>query len=123
MVATNFKLIELPTFADTRGVLTVLERLLPFEPKRFYWIYGADGQVRGGHRHRLTHQALIALSGTISIFMNDGNNQEVISLDRPYSCLLVAPKDWHTMTFGQDSILLVLSSHHYDPTDYIDEQY
>ena len=120
---SRFTILNLPSFTDSRGSLTVLDKLLPFKVVRTYWIYGADGQTRGGHRHVNTSQILIALRGEISIYMNDGITAEKIVLDRPSQCLLVEPKDWHTMTFGQDAILLVLSSHPYDRNEYIDEPY
>jgi dTDP-4-dehydrorhamnose 3,5-epimerase-like enzyme len=116
-------MLQLPTFVDSRGALTVLEKALPFEAVRTYWIYGADGQIRGGHRHTYTRQALIAMSGRVSIFINDGVSQEVVELTNPNQCLLVEPKDWHTMTFGPGSILMVLSSHSYDRSEYIDTPY
>ena len=122
-MSSHFTMLQLPTFVDSRGALTVLENALPFEPVRTYWIYGADGQIRGGHRHTYTRQALIAMSGHVSIFMNDGVSQEVIELTSPNQCLLVEPKDWHTMTFGPGSILMVLSSHGYDRSEYIDMPY
>lgn len=119
----NFTIINLPTFTDSRGILTVLDGVLPFAPVRIYWIYGADQQTRGGHRHHQTRQALIALSGNVHIYMNDGVYEQTIVLDRPEECLLVEPKDWHEMTFSVGSILLVLSSHPYDRSDYIDTRY
>ena len=119
----HFPILNLPTFVDSRGSLTVLEKTLPFDVVRSYWIYGADGQIRGGHRHCNTRQALVAISGTVSIYMNDGVAQESIVLQRPAQCLLVEPKDWHTMTFGPGAVLLVLSSHPYDRSEYIDQPY
>ena len=119
----HFTLLSLPTFTDSRGTLTVLESALPFSVIRTYWIYGADGQTRGGHRHRHTRQTLIAVSGTVSIYMNDGITEETIELNHPELCLLVEPKDWHTMTFGPGSVLLVMSSHPYDRGEYIDTPY
>jgi hypothetical protein len=122
-MSSHFTMLQLPTFVDSRGALTVLEKALPFEAVRTYWIYGADGQIRGGHRHTYTRQALIAMSGRVSIFINDGVSQEVVELTNPNQCLLVEPKDWHTMTFGPGSILMVLSSHSYDRSEYIDTPY
>ena len=122
-MSSRFTILQLPTFTDLRGNLTVLENALPFEVVRMYWIYGADGQTRGGHRHTYTQQALIAIGGYISIYINDGIGQETIELMNPNQCLLVMPKDWHTMTFGSNSTLLVLSSHPYDRSEYIDEPY
>ena len=62
---TKFTVLDLPTFADSRGVLTVIDGLLPFTANRLYWIHGVEGQVRGGHRHHKTRQALIAISGSV----------------------------------------------------------
>lgn len=120
---THFTILELPTFSDQRGSLTVLEGSLPFPVVRSYWIYGADGQTRGGHRHVHTQQALVAVNGKVSIFMNDGITADTVELDHPGRCLLVQPKDWHTMTFGPGSVLLVMSSHPYDRSEYIDTPY
>lgn len=120
---SHFAQLTLPTFDDPRGALTVLDGALPFPVVRTYWIYGAEGQTRGGHRHRHTRQALVAVSGTVSIYMNDGIATNDIILDRPSLCLLVEPKDWHTMTFGPNAVLLVMSSHSYDRSEYIDTPY
>jgi dTDP-4-dehydrorhamnose 3,5-epimerase-like enzyme len=120
---SRFTTLKLPTFVDSRGALTVLEKILPFDVVRTYWIYGSDGQTRGGHRHKYTYQALVAVAGRVSIYMNDGKGNEIIDLANPDSCLLVEPKDWHTMSFGPGSILMVFSSHQYDRSEYIDEPY
>lgn len=120
---SHFPILKLPTFTEPRGSLTVMESALPFTVVRSYWIYGADGQTRGGHRHRHTQQALVAVAGTVTIHMNDGVHTDNIPLDNPGDCLLVQPKDWHTMTFGPGSVLLVMSSHSYDRSEYIDEPY
>jgi dTDP-4-dehydrorhamnose 3,5-epimerase-like enzyme len=122
-MAAHFTTLNLPTFGDSRGTLTVLENALPFKVVRTYWIYGADGQTRGGHRHTHTRQALIAVSGEVSIYMNDGITLETIQLSKPSQCLIVEPKDWHTMTFGSGAVLLVMSSHPYDRSEYIDTPY
>jgi len=120
---SHFVILNLPTFADARGSLTVLERALPFEVVRTYWIYDADGHKRGGHRHTHTRQALVAVSGQVEIYMNDGVKEETILLTNPRQCLLVEPKDWHTMCFSDRAVLLVLSSHPYDCKEYIDPPY
>jgi hypothetical protein len=122
-MTSYFTIIHLPTFSDTRGTLTVMENKLPFVVARSYWIYGADGETRGGHRHTHTRQALVALSGEVRIYMNDGVMSETIGLTAPNHCLIVEPKDWHTMTFGTGAVLLVMSSHPYDRSEYIDTPY
>lgn len=115
--------INLPTFSDSRGSLTVVESLLPFEIKRFYYIYGVTAK-RGGHRHKKTIQALICLGGSCEIYVHTGEKEETILLDSPSKCLILEAKDWHTMdNFSQGSTLLVFSSEYYDKDDYIDEEY
>lgn len=116
-------IIDLPTFGDDRGNLTVVEKLLPFDIKRFYYIYNVKCK-RGGHRHKKTTQALICLGGSCEIYVNNGKCEEIIILHDPNKCLIVEPTDWHTMDkFSKGSILLVLSSEFYDVNDYIDEEY
>ena len=120
---SDFRVIDLPAFADARGQLVVMQQAIPFEPKRIFWITGADGHTRGGHRHHVTRQALIAVAGSVDILMHDGRRRETIALDRANRCLIVEPDDWHTMSFGPGSILLVFASAPYDVKDYIDEDY
>ena len=116
-------IIDLPVFGDKRGTLTVVEKLLPFEIKRFYYIYNVTSK-RGGHRHKKTIQALISLGGSCDIYTNNGKKEQIFFLDTPNKCLILDPNDWHTMdNFSEGSILLVLSSEFYDKEDYIDRKY
>ena len=116
-------LINLETFTDKRGSLTVLDKELPFIIKRVYYIYNAT-TLRAGHRHKKTIQALICISGSCEVFINDGKIKNKYILDNSAKCLIVEPKDWHTMDkFSKNAILLVLASEHYDVNDYIDEKY
>jgi hypothetical protein len=116
-------IIELPTFGDERGNLTVVEKVLPFDIKRFYYIYDVS-DIRGGHRHKKTRQALISLGGSCEIFVNNGDKKETFLLDTPNKCLILDPRDWHTMdNFSKGSTLLVFSSEFYDKDDYIDGKY
>jgi dTDP-4-dehydrorhamnose 3,5-epimerase-like enzyme len=116
-------IIELPTFNDKRGSLTVVEKVLPFELKRFYYIYDVSSK-RGGHRHKKTIQALISLGGSCEIYVNNGESEELFILDTPAKCLILEAKDWHTMdNFSQETTLLVFASEYYDKDDYIDEEF
>lgn len=118
------KLIHLETHSDTRGNLTVLEKVLPFQINRVFYIYGVDDSVRGGHRHHLTDQACICLRGACTIFCDNSITQEEYVLDNPSKCLILYKEDWHTMfNFTPDSILLVFASTEFDPSDYIFEPY
>lgn len=118
------KLINLKTFTDSRGNLTVIENIFKFPIKRIFYIYGVDNSKRGGHRHKTTFQAAICIQGRCTIKNNDGNKEEEFILDRPYKCLMINPEDWHIMyDFSKDAILMVLASELFDPDDYIYEAY
>jgi dTDP-4-dehydrorhamnose 3,5-epimerase-like enzyme len=118
------RLIDLKTFTDPRGNLTVIENVLPFEIKRIFYIYGVDHSVRGGHRHHTTVQAAICLQGRCTIYNHNGSREETFILDHPSKCLLLETQDWHEMqNFSADAILMVLASNSFNPKDYIFEKY
>jgi hypothetical protein len=118
------ELVDLDTFSDHRGSLTVIEKILPFEIRRVFYIYGVDGSTRGRHRHHRTVQAAICLNGSCVISNDNGRKQESFLLDSPARCLILHPEDYHVMhSFSHGAILLVLASEEYDPTDYIHEPY
>ncbi|WP_422308189.1 sugar 3,4-ketoisomerase [Psychrobacter sp.] len=115
-------LLKLPTYEDDRGQLTVIEDCLPFTIKRFYCIYGVKSE-RGGHRHLKTTQALLCVSGSCEIYLDDGIKQKTIVLDNPNKCLIVEPADWHLMRqFSNHATLLVFASELYNPMDYIEDK-
>ncbi len=117
-------IIKLKSFFEKRGNLTVIEKDIPFDIKRIFYIYGVDDSVRGGHRHKTTVQAAICINGSCIVSNNDGNKKEDFLLDHPSKCLILETKDWHTMHhFTKDAVLLVLASTEFDPADYIYEEY
>jgi hypothetical protein len=116
-------MIDLPTFSDPRGNLTVLENLLPFEIKRVFFLHEIK-DVRGGHGHIDCKLALIALSGWVEIFCQTPANDCRYVLDSPSKCLLLDPIDWHLIDkFSENVTLLALASHTYNKNDYFFEKY
>jgi len=117
-------LINLKTFTDERGNLTVIEKVVPFDIKRIFYIYGVDNSERGGHRHHKTVQAAICIRGHCVIYNNNGIDESTFVLDSPDKCLMIEPQDWHTMhSFSEDAILMVLASEYFDAADYIAAPY
>ena len=117
-------IIDLKTFTDTRGNLTVIEKVIPFDIKRVFYIYGVDESKRGGHRHHKTLQAAICIKGACTIYNNNEQKEEIFELNKPNKCLLINPNDWHTMyNFTPDAILMVFASEYFDEKDYIYEPY
>jgi len=117
-------LINLQTYTDNRGNLTVVERILPFDIKRIFYIYGVDDSVRGGHRHKITKQAAVCIQGECTVSSNNGISKQDFRLDHPSKCLFIETEDWHTMhNFSPNAILMVFASEYYDFEDYIFEPY
>jgi len=78
-------IIKLNTLSNYRGELTAIEKILPFDIKRIYYIYNVLNKnvARGGHRHHSNTQALICLKGRCEILNNDGSKKENFVLDSP----------------------------------------
>lgn len=116
-------IINLTTFTDTRGNLTVVENVLPFDIKRVFYIYGVDNSMRGGHAHKKTIHAAICLTGSALFLCDNGKTYEHYLLDVPNKCLLINPEDWHQMfSITKDCILMVFASENFDKDDYIYEK-
>lgn len=91
------ELHRLPSFRDLRGSLTVaeFERHVPFVPRRCFMVYQVPGKdVRGEHAHRVCHQFLICVVGSV----------HVVGIQDKYTA---------------DAVLMVLASEPYDAEDYI----
>lgn len=108
---------------DERGKLTVIEEnsIVPFDIRRVFYIYGTLPNTRRGyHAHLKTRQALISVSGSCKVYLDNIKRKTDVLLDSPTKILILEPDDWHEMyDFSPDCVLLVLASHLYDPEDYI----
>ncbi|WP_394909390.1 sugar 3,4-ketoisomerase [uncultured Helicobacter sp.] len=115
------KLITAKTITDNRGSLSVLEGEIGFAIKRVFYIYDVLGS-RGGHAHHKTKLCLICLGGSCEITIKTKKQTQTYKLDNPTKCLILEPKDYHTMQeFSQNATLLALASEVYDENDYITE--
>ena len=117
------KLYRMPLIEDLRGTLTFGEvgQQLPFQPKRFFVIYGVpSGEVRGEHAHRELHEFLVFLRGSGTILLDDGKSHDEIILDTPTIGLHIPPMVWGIQhKYSQDAVLLVLASDIYSASDYV----
>lgn len=113
------KILNLPTFQDPRGSLTVLQDEIPFKIARVYWLHGCDGSTRGGHRHIKTIQALVCLSGECTVEVVKSSDRRSFSLTDPKECLLLEPEDWHMLHPQKNAVMVVMASHPYEAADYV----
>ena len=120
----NINLISIPKIEDNRGNLSVIENdVIPFEIKRVYYLYDVPaGAERGGHAHIDQKEFLIALSGSFDVVLNDGQNEQIVSMNKPYEGLLINQGIWRELNnFSSGSVCLVIASAVYEEQDYIRE--
>lgn len=107
-------MVELPTFKDERGSLTVWDTEVPFEVKRVFWIYDVPvWQNRAGHGHKECEQVIFAVSGSFMV------NNEVLA--HPAKGLYIPIGHRITLhNFSPGAVCLVMCSTHYDATEVIE---
>ena len=124
MYKDGVKMLEFSQRGDERGHLVVVEgmRDIPFDIKRIFYIYGSDADiVRGQHANLRSEFVLINVAGASKVKVKDGKgNEAIFSLNRPHTGIYLPKMVWKDMyDFSDDSVLLCLSSEHYDPDEYI----
>ena len=118
------QMLEFTQRGDERGHLVIAEgeKDIPFEIKRVFYIYGSDRSVvRGQHANRRSEFVMINVAGKSKVRVKDGEGNEAIyCLNRPHTGIYLPTMVWKDMyDFSEDSVLLILASTHYDPTEYI----
>ena len=117
-------MLQFSCHGDHRGYLVAIEGNgdIPFEIKRIFYIFGSDPSVvRGRHANRRSEFVLINLCGScrVKTVETDGEVREFV-LDQPHTGIYLPKMVWKDMyEFSEDSILLCLSSEHYDNAEYI----
>lgn len=123
MSKLDYEIIELPKIVDPRGNLTVAEQMknVPFDIKRVYWTYDVPGgESRGGHAHKVLYQLVVAMSGSFTVTLDNGEERETILLNHPWQGLLIKPSMWRTLDdFSSGAVCMVLASELYEEDDYI----
>ena len=117
-------LIELDRHhSDRKGNLSVVENgnTLPFDVKRVYYLYDVPGgESRGGHAHIAQSQLIVAVSGSFTVTLDDGNMKRTFLLNHPYQGLHIVPGLWRTLDdFSSGAVCVVLASEIFDEKDYI----
>lgn len=119
----SYKLLDFKTLGDERGSLIAIEEgyNAPFQIKRVYYIFDTkEGVERGFHAHINLKQIAIAVKGSCTFVLDDGNKKEEIKLTNPNQGLFIEGLIWREMkNFSADCVLVVLASEHYDEGDYI----
>ena len=116
------RILAIPHFTDQRGSLSAIEGppLLPFEPKRFYFLYEIPTDAhRGCHAHKSEKELIVALAGRFKVAVNDGDSTREFDLKSPDQGLYVPPLVWHDLySFAPGSVCAVIASERHNPEDY-----
>ena len=108
--------IDIPSNADSRGVLTAVEggTVVPFDIKRVYFVHDVITD-RGGHAHRDTEQFVVALHGRLEVELSNGSTSRTYTLDRPTRGLYISPMLFIRLTnFAPGTVMISIASTHYD---------
>lgn len=118
----GIQILSIPKIEDPRGNLSVIENdIVPFDIKRVYYLYDVpSGSERGGHAHKELQEFLVALSGSFDVVLKDGEDERIVTLNKPYEGLLINPGIWRELqNFSSGSVCLVVASDVYIEEDYI----
>lgn len=118
----NSSIIKIPKIEDPRGNLSVIEKdVLPFEMKRVYYLYDVpSGAERGGHSHKEQQEFLVALSGSFDVILNNGHEEQTVTLNKPFEGLLITNGIWRELkNFSSGAVCLVVASEVFEEADYI----
>ena len=120
---SSCQLITLSKISDARGNLSFVEgqNHIPFEIKRVFYLYDVPaGETRAGHALRDCEQFLVALSGSFDVVVDDGDEKQTFTLNRPWVGLYIPPMYWRELdNFASGSVCLVLASEVYGERFYI----
>ncbi len=120
-------LVDIPTFTDERGAISVMDKELPFEVKRVFWLHHiAEGKDRGAHALLESSEIMVAIHGSFVVDLDDTENKVSVLLDDPGKGLMIRPGIWfRTHSYKEDGVSLILASEEYarDKYTYDYEEY
>ena len=111
---------------DTRGRLYVVSQqqlVCPFSMQRAFWITDVrEGMVRGEHANRSCTELVVAVKGSVRIWLTDGREETEVLLNSPDMGIYIPPMVWCRLTdFSADAVVLGLADEDYDRSTYIND--
>lgn len=120
-------LIDVPTFIDERGAISVLDKELPFQVRRVFWLHHIkEGKDRGAHALLDSSEIMVAVHGSFFVDLDDTVNKISVLLDDPSKGLIIRPGVWfRTHSYKEDGVSLILAEEEYarDKYTYDYEEY
>lgn len=108
-------LIDIPSFTDERGSISVMDNELPFQVKRVFWLHHIkDGKDRGAHALLDSSEIMVAVHGSFIVDLDDTEIKTSVLLDDPSKGLMIKPGVWfRTHSYKEDGVSLVLAEEEY----------
>ena len=113
-------LIDIPTFTDERGAISVMDKELPFQVRRVFWLHHiADGKDRGEHALLDSTEIIVAVHGSFVVDLDDTESKNSVLLDSPDKGLVIRPGVWfRTHSYKNDGVSLILAEEEYARNKY-----
>ena len=113
-------LIDVPTFTDERGAISVMDKELPFEVKRVFWLHHIqEGKDRGAHALLEGMEIMIAVHGYFVVDLDDGVSKGSVLLNDASKGLIIRPGVWfRTHSYKDDGVTLILAGEEYSRDRY-----
>lgn len=109
-------LIDIPTFTDEGGGISVMDKGLPFQVKRVFWLHHIqEGKDRGAHALLGGMEIIIAVHGSFVVDLDDGVSKVSVLLDDASKGLIIRPGVWFkTHSYEDDGVSLILADEEYN---------
>ena len=109
------RIIDVTTFTDERGAISVMDKELPFQVKRVFWLHHiVEGKDRGAHALLDSNEIMVAVHGSFVVELDDTVNKVSILLDDPSKGLIICPGVWfRTHSYKDDGVSLILAEEEY----------
>lgn len=113
-------LIDIPTFTDERGAISVLDKELPFVVRRVFWLHHIlEGKVRGAHALLDSSEIMVAVHGSFVVDLDDSDTTTSILLNDPGKGLIIRPGVWfRTHSYKDGGVSLILAEKEYARNQY-----
>ena len=120
-------LVDVPTFTDDRGAISVMDKELPFQVRRVFWLHHIkEGKDRGAHALLDSSEIMVAIHGSFVVDLDDIETKTSIVLDSPEKGIIIRPGIWfRTHGYTNDGVSLILAEEEYarDKYTYDYEEY
>lgn len=113
-------IVDVPTFTDERGAISVMDKELPFQVRRIFWLHHIkEGKDRGAHALLDSSEIIVAVHGSFVIDLDDTENKVSILLDSPEKGLIIRPGVWfRTHSYKEDGVSLIIAEEEYSRDKY-----